>query len=334
MTKRSLYILCFVVANLLMPLSVAAQLKIPLLNKLDSMLEERQKNPKTDTNYVVRPHNRFTLRLINNLSGTNFTMKINTGDDRVNLRFKDPLRYTVTFSVNYRGLAVALAVNPASVFGKHSSTEFNINAYSNRYGLDVIYEKNGNFESTAKVDGEVVTFDDEISEKSLTINAYYAFNGRKFSYPAAFSQSFIQKRSAGSIMLGGSFHHNTVSIINQDDDYYMEDNVRKLKLNYLSLGVGYGYNFVPTRNWLLHLSALPSLVVWRENKVIMMGHFEELPATFPEMSIVARGSIVRYFKHFFLGANMVYNYTSAGDYESIRVRHYKWRARFIIGKRF
>jgi len=31
---------------------------------------------------------------------------------------------------------------------------------------------------------------------------------------------------------------------------------------------------------------------------------------------------------------MVYNYTSAGDYESIRVRHYKWRARFIIGKRF
>ena len=39
----------------------------------------------------------------------------------------------------------------------------------------------------------------------LTLNAYYAFNGRRFSYPAVFSQSWMQKRSCGSLMLGASF---------------------------------------------------------------------------------------------------------------------------------
>ena len=314
---------------------IAAQLRFPLLNRLDSILEVRQKTPKTDTNYVIKPNARWTLRLINNLSGTHFTMKLAMIDDsKANLRFWVPLRHTVTMSVNYRGLAVAFAVNPSSLFGKKTSTEFNINSYSNRYGFDFIYEKDGSFEGSANYQGQVEHFNNEIEEKSMTINAYYAFNGRKFSYPAAFSQSFVQKRSAGSIMLGASFHHGTVAIVNQDEDYYQEDNIRKIKLNYFSTGVGYGYNFVPNRNWLLHLSALPSIVLWRENKVVMMGHNEELEATFPEMSLVGRASVVRYFKNFFAGLTLVYNYTSAGDYESIRIRHYKWRTRLIIGKRF
>lgn len=328
---RPIFFLCL----LLSALNTSAQLKLPLLNKLDSMLEERQKKPKTDTNYVVRPHSRWTLRLINNLSGTNFTMRLALIDDsHANLRFYTPLRHTVTFSVNYRGLAVALAVNPASMFGKRGSREFNINSYSNRYGFDFIYEKDGSYEGSVRLDGEVEHFRDEIEEKSMTINGYYAFNGRKFSYPAAFSQSFIQKRSAGSIMLGASYHHGSVDIVNQDEEYYQEDNVRKIKLNYFSVGIGYGYNFVPHSQWLIHLSALPSVVLWRENKVVMMGHNEELPASFPEVSLVGRASLVKYFKHFFMGATLVYNYTSAGDYDSIRIRHYKWRARLILGKRF
>lgn len=315
--------------------NTTAQLRIPLLNKLDSMLEVRQKTPKTDTNYVVRPDSRWTLRLINNLSGTNFTLKLTMFDDsKANVRFWDPLRHTVTLSANYRGLAVAFAVNPEHLFGRKTSTEFNINSYSNRYGFDFIYEKNGSFEGTVRWGDIYEHLNDEIEESSMTINGYYAFNGRKFSYPAAFSQSFIQKRSAGSLMLGASFHHGSVDIVNQDEEYYQEDNIRKIKLNYFSVGMGYGYNFVPHRQWLLHLSALPSLVLWRENKVVMMGHNEELPATFPEISLVGRASIVHYFKHFFAGLTLVYNYSSAGDYESIRIRHYKWRTRLILGKRF
>lgn len=333
--KKRLFIISFTVIVFFMPLHIVAQIKIPLLNRLDSMLEVRQKSPKTDTNYVLRPDYRWTFRILNNVASTHFTLKLNDNDESASIRFKDPLRYTVTFSANYRGLAVALAVNPAHLFGKHTSTEFNINSYSNRYGFDFLYETNGNFEGTVIFDGVEWDKITMVKESSLTINAYYAFNSRKFSYPAAFSQSFIQKRSAGSIMLGASYHHGSVNVEPDDDEsFYEEDNLRKIKMNYFSVGLGYGYNLVPNRRWLMHLSALPTVVLWRENKLIMMGHNNELHASFPELSVVVRSSIVRYFKDFFTGISLVYNYTSAGDYDYIRVRHYKWRSRFIIGKRF
>jgi hypothetical protein len=235
------------------------------------------------------------------------------------------------------------------MFGKKTSTEINVNSYGNHFGLDFLYESNGKFEGKIEADGEDFELASIVREKSLTINAYYAFNGKKFSYPAAFSQSYLQKRSAGSLMAGLSYNRGSVSVIDDgepdsqlygseevdpDSDSYDPNDVEKIKMSYASIGLGYGYNFVPNRKWLFHISTLPSIVFWRENKLIKTIGVEMLKATFPEITIVARGSIVHYFKHFFMGLTMVYNYTSAGDYEFIRLSHNKWRARLILGKRF
>ena len=318
----------------LLPSNLAAQHRFKLLQRIDSVLDIRQQKSKLDTNYVSRPGRHLMLRLINNISGTDFTLKAFDEGENVDLRFKDPIRHTITLGANYRGLAVSLAFNPAHLFGKKTSTEININSYSNRYGFDFIYETNGEFEGEIDWDGEVYDLDTEIREKSLTINGYYAFNGRKFSYPAAFSQSYIQKRSAGSLMVGVSYHRTTVSVEEDEEVEYEYDDIRKFKLSYASAGLGYGYNFVPNSKWLIHLSALPTIVFWRDNKIIKMVGVEAMSATFPEVAIVSRFSLVHYFKHFFMGLTTVYNYTSAGDYDNFRLRHNKWRSRIIIGKRF
>lgn len=321
----------------LLPMHVVAQRR-SLFQRIDSLLDIRDQRSKLDTNYVSRPDKHWTFRLINNVSGTNFTIKIKDLDNQsYNFRFKDPIRHTVTLGANYRGLAVALAFNPSKLFGKKTSTEINVNAYGNRFGLDFIYENNGLFDGEVKVDGTTYVVEDDIREKSLTINGYYAFNGRKFSYPAAFSQSYIQKRSAGSLMAGLSYHRSSVTLVPDEDVAEGEfDNevIKKVKMSYASAGVGYGYNFVPNRNWLLHISTLPTLVFWSENKLIKMIGTENMETSFPEFSIVGRASVVHYFKHFFMAATVVYNYTSAGDYDFMRLQHHKWRARLIIGKRF
>ena len=118
--------------------------------------------------------------------------------------------------------------------------------------------------------------------------------------------------------LGFLINRGSVSIIEwgqiEDIEYDSED-IRKFKLSYASVGVGYGYNFVPNSRWLIHLSTLPTIVFWRDNKIIKMVGVEAMGSTFPEIAIVARFSLVHYFKHFFMGLTMVYNYTSAGDYE-------------------
>lgn len=335
MIKKILYIICFAISTFLLPSNLAAQHRFKLFQKVDSIMDLRQQKSKLDTNYVSRPDRYWTLRLINNISGTNFTLKgVDDEGSNVDFKFKDPLRHTITIGANYRGLAVSLAFNPSNLFGKKTSTEINVNAYGNRFGLDFIYENNGEFKGEVDWGGDIHDLETEIREKSLTINAYYAFNGRKFSYPAAFSQSYIQKRSAGSLMAGLSYHRTSVSIMQDEDFEYDNEDIRKFKLSYASVGVGYGYNFVPNSRWLIHLSTLPTIVFWRDNKIIKMVGVEAMGSTFPEIAIVARFSLVHYFKHFFMGLTTVYNYTSAGDYDVFRLRHNKWRSRIIIGKRF
>ena len=350
-----MFIICFMLISFFIPMQIAAQQHHSLLQRLDSLLDVRDMRSKLDTNYVSRPDQHWTLRFINNISGTNFNLRVVdvVYDTKYafNFRFKNPIRHTLTLSANYRGLAAAFAFNPASMFGKKSSTEINVNSYGNHFGFDFIYETNGEFDGEIEVDGDNFELGSFVREKSLTLNAYYAFNGKKFSYPAAFSQSYVQKRSAGSLMAGISYHRGSVAVIEEEEkvdseffgadeigesefELYNPNDIEKIKMSYASIGLGYGYNFVPNRKWLFHISTLPSIVLWRENKLIKTIGVEMMKATFPEVTIVARGSIVHYFKHFFMGFTMVYNYTSAGDYDFIRLAHNKWRARLILGKRF
>ena len=317
---------------LILPASSHAQKKQSLWVKADSLLAYIFR-AKGDTNYVTRPDKRLTLRLLNNVSGTNFIARENSKEIVGSVFFKDPLRYTITLSANYRGLAASLAFNPSNIFGKHSSTEFNINSYSNKYGFDILFENNGQYSATAKVNGQYFDVGEvDVKEKSLTINGYYAFNGDRFSYPAAFSQSFIQKRSVGSLMAGISYHRSTLRMDHYEDVEY--DDIRKIKTSYAGLGIGYGYNFVPSRKWLIHISALPTLVLWNESKVVYAGYVKDFDRMFPEYSIVGRFAIIHYYKSFFTGATLVLNFTTVGDIEALRLTHNKWRSRFIIGMRF
>ena len=145
-------------------------------------------------------------------------------------------RGTLSMAVAYRGLGLGLAVNPAKLAGKNQDFEFNLNSYSNRYGFDVVYLSSKTFHGHQEVGGsEIDIHKGEISQKALNLNFYYAFNYRKFSFPAAFSQSYIQKRSAGSWMVGASFDGSKTKVKGMT-----------IRLNELALGAGYGYNLVPS----------------------------------------------------------------------------------------
>lgn len=43
-------------------------------------------------------------------------------------------------------------------------------------------------------------------------NLYYIFNHRKFSYPAAYAQSTVQRRSAGSWLAGIGYTRHTLEV--------------------------------------------------------------------------------------------------------------------------
>lgn len=164
-----------------------------------------------------------------------------------------------------------------------------------------------------------------LSVKTLNINAFYIFNSRRFSYPAAFSQSYIQRRSAGSFLLAVSGQGQRATL-----EWEKEMN---LKMMNIGIGAGYGYNYVPGQGWLLHISGLPTFIVYSKTSMTFGDDRIPLHYHFPEVIITGRGSVVRQWGNKFLGLSMVFNFTNIGNKESLTVHNTKWLVRTFFGLR-
>jgi len=107
----------------------------------------------------------------------------------------------------------------------------------------------------------------DIDVHTLLITAYYAFNKRKFSYSAATWPDMIQKRSMGSWLLYSSFFYARFKT--NDNDYIKSlGGINRFSSTNLSLGGGYGYNWVLcNQHLLLHGSVTPMLMWTVRGKV-------------------------------------------------------------------
>lgn len=303
----------------------------------DSLLAANYHKVKYDTAYIGRPDARWTIKYRGNLSGADMRTTSVTDGVENRSRVTADCRGTLSMAVAYRGLGLGVAVNPAKFAGKCKDFEYNLNSYSNRYGFDVVFLSSKTYHGYKASDAERIDIrKGQISQNALNLNFYYAFNYRRFSFPAAFSQSYIQKRSAGSWMIGASF-----------DGSKTELNDMTIRLNEFAVGAGYAYNLVIARHWLCHLSALPTMTIYSHDytKTLTSADEDNAPSAtstvrhdmkyhFPSAIITGRGAVVYSWRNKFAGATAVYNYSVAGDEDHLKVRRNKWRVRMFFGFRF
>ena len=303
----------------------------------DSLLAANYHKVKYDTAYIGRPDARWTIKYRGNLSGADMRTTTVTDGVQNRSRVTADCRGTLSMAVAYRGLGLGVAVNPAKFAGKCKDFEYNLNSYSNRYGFDVVFLSSKTYHGYKAADAERIDIHKgQISQNALNLNFYYAFNYRRFSFPAAFSQSYIQKRSAGSWMIGASF-----------DGSKTELNDMTIRLNEFAVGAGYAYILVIARHWLCHLSALPTVTVYSHDytKPRTSADEDNAPSAtstmrhdmkyhFPSAIITGRGAVVYSWRNKFAGATAVYNYSVAGDEDHLKVRRNKWRVRMFFGFRF
>ncbi|MEE1384815.1 MAG: DUF4421 family protein [Prevotella sp.] len=303
----------------------------------DSLLAANYHKIKYDTAYIGRPDARWTIKYRGNLSGADMRTTNVTDGVENRSRVTADCRGTLSMAVAYRGLGLGVAVNPAKFAGKCKDFEYNLNSYSNRYGFDVVFLSSKTYHGYKAADAERIDIHKgQISQNALNLNFYYAFNYRRFSFPAAFSQSYIQKRSAGSWMIGASF-----------DGSKTELNDMTIRLNEFAVGAGYAYNLVIARHWLCHLSALPTMTIYSHDYTKTKTTADEgngqtatntirhdMKYHFPSAIITGRGAVVYSWRNKFAGATAVYNYSVAGDEDHLKVRRNKWRVRMFFGFRF
>lgn len=155
---------------------------------------------------------------------------------------------------------------------KNKGTEFELSLYSSKLGVDIFYRSTGANYRIHMVKGFAEdipsNYPKDFSGIKVDIkglNLYYIFNNRKFSYPAAFSQSTNQRRNAGTFITGFSIskHHlyfdytELPAFILHAMNPAMK--VKNIKYTDVNISLGYAYNWVFARNCLACLSLTPAI---------------------------------------------------------------------------
>ena len=180
--------------------------------------------------------------------------------------------------MGYRGYGLGYNL---SLTGKNASN-FSIGATGSNYGLNLRIRKvNTNkldIYLWGHADDEKIEMDmkhsetwDDIKVKTVIFDGYYMLNKKRFSYSAAYDQSVIQKRSAGSLMFGALWYQTSLDYSNRFNALFIQAlaNIGRIKIHEGAIGVGYSYNWVPVKNLLINITAMPMLVVYNRAKVYL-----------------------------------------------------------------
>lgn len=252
------------------------------LKQLQAFLDKRAKK-KVDPNYIEVPDKpwRVMLRFKESMVQVDYDNSMvepNAPQNHLDwsLCFKPPVATSIGFWVGYRGTGISYSF-PIT---KKSGRQFSISSTGAKYGFNFRLRRfstdETTFSSQIVVDGKTV---DEYSEeshmysaawiRSVYVNGYYVFNGRRYSQAAAYNQSVIQRRSAGSFLLGATWYQSSFDYSDPANEgiIFFGNNVSRIKLHQANIGVGYGINWVPVRGLVVNLMAMPTISVYNRVKV-------------------------------------------------------------------
>ncbi|MBQ4222648.1 MAG: DUF4421 family protein [Prevotella sp.] len=298
---------------------------------MDSLLQKRYSRTSYDTAYITRPEFRLTMKARANVSGNSIHTRGTVNGIHSEAHLKTEKKMTLSVGANYQGLSLGLSLNPASLTGKKKTDyEVNLNIYSTRLSLDASYQNSKTLSGDIEQQNFFHIVQGQMEMKVLNIAAYYTFNHRRFSYPAAFTQSYIQRRSAGSWLAGLSFQGGSIKKSKEAPEAIPD---MRIKADHLGLGAGYGYNLVLSGKWLLHFSALPTIVVYNHNNLTVNGERREASPFRLNMIFNERLAVVHNFSpQWFAGVTAVMN-NSIFHNDDVVINQNKWMFRALVGMR-
>lgn len=225
-----------------------------------------------DRSYIEQPEQEWAVEARTTLNQSTLKMETQWDENADNMtlwtKSKNGLSTSVGLWLGYRGYGFGYSKE----IGSTNGSTFSFGAMGGSFGINL---RIGSYKSDMPdlyVDGIKLSYydtdddrlEDPIKVRSLFLDGYYMLNGKHFSYAAAYDQSLIQRRSAGSIVVGGMYYHSKADY-SSDSNWLLAalmQGVGKVKYTQGSLGVGYAYNWVPARGWLVSAMAMPMLSLY------------------------------------------------------------------------
>ncbi|MBQ9357166.1 MAG: DUF4421 family protein [Prevotella sp.] len=242
--------LCLVVCGQTMAQNDLSSLVKKAKNMIDSMSVK-----KVDRRYIDVPEKPWhiivrgnvnqsivNMRTVGTMAGMDYSAKPHLKTE--------PSRYLGLWA-GYRGLGIGFTKNVGGDKGSYFTVAANGRVYSANLRIHSFENHSPNFDLNSDLIPEddkdewgKVNLTSPIKVRTVIADAFYLFNGKHFSYSAAYSQSKIQKRSAGSLMAGAMYYQSTIDYADHSngDLIYAMQGLGKVKLWQGSVGLGYAYN--------------------------------------------------------------------------------------------
>ena len=241
-----------------------------------------------DRRYIDAPEKPWQLIVRGNVNQS--SLKMVTSGNIVGVPYSatpylktEPSKYAGLWA-GYRGYGLGYTVNVGGDKGSYLTFGATGGAYGVNVRIHSFKNDHPNFGLTTDLipedheeEWDQVQLMDPIKVRTVIADGYYLFNGKRFSYAAAYDQSVLQKRSASSFMAGAMYYYGHINYATHTngDLIYMMRGLGRVKLWQGSVGAGYAYNWVPARGLLVSAMAMPMLTFI--NKIKAYGYNTNVP---------------------------------------------------------
>lgn len=311
-----------------------------------------------DTAYIALPEHSWSVALNNSEVGINatYTTWVDPATP-VALRSQTTPSLGLGFNAAYRGYGGGYSWDVLSAY----TTNWNLSAGSKSLGIEFMRNVSTNLTGQFLVDGKVDPSmpslnkgEFRISNTSLT--AWYALNSAHYSHNAATKQNYIQKRTAGSLLLSVSYMSSEMNIldstkyIDDPDMSVLFDGVSGMITRQVAIGIGYGINYTPNHGKvLLHAAANMHVVCYSINHISYAlattddVHGEPQYTLHPASPVHVAGNMraavsweINQWVHLsaWAQANNLSFASKAGHMTTLSISNWHWQAHINVGVRF
>ena len=273
-----------------------------------------------DTNYISPNLYNLAFMLEHSTWYEHYQLGTNQNNLIQKLNFSPNLGTKMGIYFGWRWIFLGYTFDVEDLFGENKNKpkkkEMSLNIYSSKFGMDLYYRKTGSdfklrSQEGFNLDEQIKNIQfDGLQSNIIGLNAYWIFNHKKFSYPAAYSQSTNQRKSAGSFMAGFSYSRHKILFNHNKLPGPMKENLNpqlqfnKIKYSDYSLGFGYGYNWVFAKNWVSNLSLLPG-IGFKKSKIDDNDFKDEHWIKDINFNLITRAGVVYNNSKYFAGASLV-----------------------------
>lgn len=149
---------------------------------------------------------------------------------------------------------------------------FDLGLYSAGLGLELLLHKRNEGYQISNIKGlnknQTANYIDKLTNFKIAqggARLFYVFNYKKFSFPAVYRHSTIQRINAGSFIIGATYHQKIFELDYTNFDYAIQEEMgdgfkfKEARYMNITINTGYSYNWVFAKDFVANFSFMPSV---------------------------------------------------------------------------